>query len=107
MARKKKFNIGELKEKLVEAKERITELEENFEKKVEEHPIQAVAIAFGVGVVSGALRDCSPGAARGALPCGNRVSVSQRGVPFGRSVDQPPLGEHHGTASQADFPHLE
>ena len=55
MARNKFIDIKAMKEKLEDAKERIAELEKNFEEKIEEHPIQSVAIAFGVGVLTGAL----------------------------------------------------
>ena len=55
MARNKFIDIKAMKEKLDDAKERIAELEKNFEEKIEEHPIQSVAIAFGVGVLTGAL----------------------------------------------------
>jgi ElaB/YqjD/DUF883 family membrane-anchored ribosome-binding protein len=44
-----------MKQKLEEAKERMAEIEENFEESVEEHPLQSVAIAFGVGVLTGAM----------------------------------------------------
>ena len=56
MAKKKKFvDYKALKNKLEEAKERISDLEENFEETVEDHPLQSVAIAFGVGVLAGGL----------------------------------------------------
>lgn len=56
MAKKKKLiDYKALKRKLEDAKEKISDLEENFESKVEEHPIQSVAIAFGVGVLTGAM----------------------------------------------------
>ncbi|MBU0627752.1 MAG: DUF883 C-terminal domain-containing protein [Nanoarchaeota archaeon] len=56
MAKKNKFvDYKALKEKLEDAKESIANLEENFEEKIEDHPLQSVAIAFGVGFLSGAL----------------------------------------------------
>ena len=55
MAKKKWVDYKALKKKLHNAKEKIAKLEENFETKIEEHPIQSVAIAFGVGFVAGAI----------------------------------------------------
>ena len=55
MAKKGWFDYKGMKEKLEDAKERIAELEGNFEETVEEHPLQSIAIAFGVGVLTGAL----------------------------------------------------
>lgn len=55
MARDKFVDYGALKEKLEDAKDKIADLEKNFEEKIEEHPIKSVAIAFGVGFLAGAL----------------------------------------------------
>ena len=55
MAKKRIIDYRDLKRKLEDAKERIEELEENFEETIEEHPIKSVAIAFGAGMLSGAL----------------------------------------------------
>ena len=55
MAKKKMIDYKALKRKLEDAKEKISDLEANFESKVEEHPIQSVAIAFGVGILTGAM----------------------------------------------------
>lgn len=56
-------NIAELKDKVVELeedfrqkwKDKIMDAEKKFEEKIEEHPIQSVAIAFGAGLAIGAL----------------------------------------------------
>ncbi len=56
MAKQKKWvDYKAMKAKLEDAKERIAELESNFEEKIEENPIKSVSIAFGAGVVAGAL----------------------------------------------------
>jgi len=55
MAKPKWVDYKALKAKLDDVKDRISELEENFEEKIEEHPIKSVAIAFGAGVLAGAL----------------------------------------------------
>jgi len=52
MAKKKADNI---KAKLMEAKEKIADLEARFEDRISEHPLQSIAISFGVGFVSGAI----------------------------------------------------
>ncbi|MFH1510545.1 MAG: hypothetical protein ABIF10_02550 [Candidatus Woesearchaeota archaeon] len=67
---KQVFNPEALKENIAEIKDRVIELEEcyrqkwkdkfmdaekKFEEKVEEHPVQSVAIAFGAGLAVGAL----------------------------------------------------
>jgi len=49
------YDYKALKHKLEDAKERIAELEGNFEEEIEEHPIQSIAIAFGAGILAGAL----------------------------------------------------
>jgi len=52
---KKADKLSMLKDRLAETKDRIMDLEEDFEDKVSENPIQSVAIAFGAGVVVGAV----------------------------------------------------
>jgi ElaB/YqjD/DUF883 family membrane-anchored ribosome-binding protein len=49
------INIGIFKSKIDELKNKVAELEENFEEKVGEHPIKSLAIALGVGALIGAL----------------------------------------------------
>lgn len=57
MAKKSKssFSASSVIEKLDDVKERISDLEGSFEEQVEEHPVYAVGIAFGAGLVAGAL----------------------------------------------------
>tara|TARA_B100000315_G_scaffold147754_1_gene136670 strand:- start:235 stop:426 length:192 start_codon:yes stop_codon:yes gene_type:complete len=52
---KKDGNLDALREKVDEAKQKLIDLEHRFEGKVKEHPVQSVAVAFGVGMLSGAL----------------------------------------------------
>jgi len=54
MVQNKKEDLN-IKEKLIEAKQKILELEEKFEGKIAEKPVQSIGIAFGVGFLSGAL----------------------------------------------------
>ncbi len=44
-----------LRKNVNEIKNRVAEVEGNFEKKVGEHPLQSVAIAFSAGALMGAL----------------------------------------------------
>ena len=48
-------NLKQLRKKLDDVMERIKDIEDDFEYKVQEHPVQSVAIAFGAGMLSGAL----------------------------------------------------
>lgn len=54
-AKKEEVDLRSLRTKLNEAKERIQDLEKNFEHKIQEKPVQSVLISFGVGFLSGAL----------------------------------------------------
>lgn len=47
--------MQQLKAKLDDAKQKIIDLEHKFEDKVKEHPVQSVAVAFGVGILAGAV----------------------------------------------------
>jgi ElaB/YqjD/DUF883 family membrane-anchored ribosome-binding protein len=53
MAKKKDEN--KFKEMYYELKDKIADMEGNFEEKVAEHPVQSVSVAFGVGVMTGAI----------------------------------------------------
>lgn len=44
-----------LKDKIELTKAKLKELEGKFEDRVSEHPLQSVAIAFGAGLISGAV----------------------------------------------------
>jgi ElaB/YqjD/DUF883 family membrane-anchored ribosome-binding protein len=56
MAKEREMGMYDgMKEKLSAAKEKIVDLEQNFERKIEDNPIKSVAIAFGVGVLAGAI----------------------------------------------------
>jgi len=57
MAKKEvsKEEVSTIRAKLEDAKQKIADLEESFETKVSEKPLQSVGIAFGAGVVAGAL----------------------------------------------------
>jgi|TARA_B100002003_G_C13907349_1_gene441750 ElaB/YqjD/DUF883 family membrane-anchored ribosome-binding protein len=52
---KEETKIEQLHHKLEEARDKVVALEKKFEGKVGEHPIQSLAITFGVGVACGAL----------------------------------------------------
>ena len=53
MAKNKQLAI--IKEKLEDLKEKIADFEGDVEERIQEHPIQSVSIAFGVGLLSGAI----------------------------------------------------
>ncbi|MCP3683964.1 MAG: hypothetical protein GY861_14880 [bacterium] len=56
MAYKKSQEAADsLREKLDDIKGKLADIEGNFEKKIEEHPLQSIAVAFGAGVVAGAV----------------------------------------------------
>jgi ElaB/YqjD/DUF883 family membrane-anchored ribosome-binding protein len=52
---KRRKDEGMLKEKFYELKDRVAEMESNFEDTISDHPMQSVATAFGVGFLAGAL----------------------------------------------------
>tara|TARA_Y100000310_G_scaffold58145_1_gene53407 strand:- start:5464 stop:5661 length:198 start_codon:yes stop_codon:yes gene_type:complete len=52
---KEETKVEKLHHKLEDARDKVVELEKKFEGKVGEHPIQSLAISFGVGVVCGAV----------------------------------------------------
>ncbi len=51
----RKESYESLKRKVNDMKNKVSEMEMNFEKKVEDHPLQSVAIAFSAGALFGAL----------------------------------------------------
>ncbi|MDP7115754.1 MAG: hypothetical protein QF915_01730 [Candidatus Woesearchaeota archaeon] len=55
MVKKMEESMQQLKAKLDDAKQKIIDLEHKFEDKVKEHPVQSVAVAFGVGILAGAV----------------------------------------------------
>ena len=52
---KKNKQLTMLKEKLEDLKDKIADIEGSVEDKITENPIQSVSIAFGVGLLSGAI----------------------------------------------------
>ena len=52
---KKNKQLTILKEKLEDLKDKIADIEGSVEDKITENPIQSVSIAFGVGLLSGAI----------------------------------------------------
>ncbi len=52
---RKKNQLTILKDKIEDIRDKIAEMEGNVEEKISENPIQSVSIAFGAGVISGAI----------------------------------------------------
>ena len=48
-------NLEKVKEELALLKEKVTNYERQFEEKVQDHPVASVGVAFGAGVLMGAL----------------------------------------------------